>query len=747
MRKLFLALVSCIALVAFMGFSATASAIVVEDDCDLALGGDGPYNNDFAVYDFEIIFPDSMVEYEVSGLIGKGVLCGSAVNTFAENLRNCGNPGETPPIGVESFLNEVEVTVPPGVIMNAEGFGVPGAYLGNANANAISCSLRNVLPNQAVKTIAKVNETYPADDCPDNPSVITCMLGDSDLGFAYMWHTVTGQDSQGRDLYTLTIGPFHSLLGDAGLTKLNSFTFCAYAGEVGGTDCGTVDSNPDGWLQINGDAAAPDCNGGAGPEGIYTARAKRNLGDWTASVDWCAAWTPFPFDGLDVRLTSVPDKVTLSDSATFKFTSNAPANTTYRCKLGYDSEEVNCDSGSMTYENLETDKSYNFFVRSSGPNSSRSYDNYQWKVLSEIDTTITSRPSKTSRDATFEYTSFLPEGQFKCTLDDGAEEECNGGSKTYQNLSVDEDHNFSVYATGALGDDATPATHTWSIPSVRITSGPPEWVWGGNASTDATFEFTSPVAGATFKCILDGGAEVDCNSGSINYQDLSLDEEHTFSVEANWPGGESNTTSDTYSWTIPSEVSITSSPPDYTSLSDATFEFESNVPDSTFECKLDDGAWSTCSSPKAYSGLSAGDHTFSVRATGPSGNPGGSTTYGWFVVSEIDTFINQSPAKITGSRDATFTFVSGVDYASFECKLDDGAWEDADGECSSGTKTYSGLDSGDHTFSVRAIEAGGEPDPSPATYSWCINEYDGPFAIGSCNFAQYQLLQPGQFRP
>jgi Bacterial Ig-like domain len=56
-----------------------------------------------------------------------------------------------------------------------------------------------------------------------------------------------------------------------------------------------------------------------------------------------------------------------------------------------------------------------------------------------------------------------------------------------------------------------------------------------------------------------------------------------------------------------------------------------------------------------------------------------------------------------------------VTDATFECKLDDAAYQ----ECESG-QSYTDLPHGPHTFAVRAVEPGGHVDPDPATAAWVV---------------------------
>jgi hypothetical protein len=52
----------------------------------------------------------------------------------------------------------------------------------------------------------------------------------------------------------------------------------------------------------------------------------------------------------------------------------------------------------------------------------------------------------------------------------------------------------------------------------------------------------------------------------------------------------------------------------------ATFRFRSSEAGSTFQCRLDRRAWTSCRSPKTYRNLRPGLHTFRVRARDAAGN-------------------------------------------------------------------------------------------------------------------------------
>jgi hypothetical protein len=72
--------------------------------------------------------------------------------------------------------------------------------------------------------------------------------------------------------------------------------------------------------------------------------------------------------------------------------------------------------------------------------------------------------------------------------------------------------------------------------------------------------------------------------------------------------------------TTPPETTIDSGPSGQVEATTASFTFSADEAGATFDCRLDTGSFSDCASPKTYSGLALGEHTFSVRAVDSAGN-------------------------------------------------------------------------------------------------------------------------------
>lgn len=165
------------------------------------------------------------------------------------------------------------------------------------------------------------------------------------------------------------------------------------------------------------------------------------------------------------------------------------------------------------------------------------------------------------------------------------------------------------------------------------------------------------------------------------------------------------------------DTTIETKPPNPSESEAATFGFSSNEDGAGFECKLDAGPYVECGTPKSYSGLADGAHTFSVRAVDGTGNADTTpASYTWQVDTPPQTTIDSGPSGLVNVRSATFGVSSDEPNVAFECQLDGGAF----GACGS-PATFSGLADGDHTFRVRAHDAGGHIDDTPAERTWTID--------------------------
>ena len=362
------------------------------------------------------------------------------------------------------------------------------------------------------------------------------------------------------------------------------------------------------------------------------------------------------------------------------------------------------------------------------------------------DTEITTAPAGTTgTSATFGYRSVRPRAEagrrFECRFD-GVGEWVACGDRTADNVNLETDsyssasktfdglaggnRRFEVRAVDISGNaDPTPAVHDWTVdatpPTTSFSAGPAE----GSLSNLRSGSFTlasSDASGTAFQCSLDAAAYTSCSS-VFSYFSLA-DGPHTFSARSRDAYGNWGPIV-TRRWSIDATApTVTVSQiPTLTNSTSATFTLGSTDPTATFECRAKGEIFfSACTSPVQLSGLLEGLRSLEVRARDLAGNIGPVVTRSWTVdLTGPPTQIVDGPAEgtTTAERGATFRFASAEAGVAFECRLDDAPF----GACSDdgGQHVVGGLADGPHAFEVRAVDAAGNPDPTPSRRTWTVD--------------------------
>ena len=158
-------------------------------------------------------------------------------------------------------------------------------------------------------------------------------------------------------------------------------------------------------------------------------------------------------------------------------------------------------------------------------------------------------------------------------------------------------------------------------------------------------------------------------------------------------------------------------PEPYEYRTNATFGFSSNEPNSTFECKLDDGSFQACSSPKSYYTLREGQHTFAVRAIDGAGNSDPTPAeYAW-EIDLTDPKINWT--KKPGNAIDRWTTITNDNTPTWEWTFTDKNLMEGDSQC----ELY---DSGKGRYVVTS-----QPCPSPMTFPFEL--IDGYYYFSLCS--------------
>ena len=195
------------------------------------------------------------------------------------------------------------------------------------------------------------------------------------------------------------------------------------------------------------------------------------------------------------------------------------------------------------------------------------------------------------------------------------------------------------------------------------------------------------------------------------------------------------------------DTTIDVKPPALTNVAPARFEFHSSE-QATFKCRIDGGAEQPCTSPKMITGLADGNHTFEVRAVDTSNLEDPTpATHAWRIDTiPPETQLLETPPQLDNSTSVSITFEApGEVGATFECGLDGAAFT----TCAS-PFTADNLADGNHTFRVRAKDAAGNFDSTPAALNWQIDSVSpdtvidtGPAGIVNAPSATFTFSSPG----
>jgi hypothetical protein len=228
--------------------------------------------------------------------------------------------------------------------------------------------------------------------------------------------------------------------------------------------------------------------------------------------------------------------------------------------------------------------------------------------------------------------------------------------------------------------------------------------WLGSAKP--AVNYSSATGSTHYKVeVQDAGGSVVCTSGTKNDQSGIFDynveggvtcsslvngQSYTAYVSALDDGqNETPAANNGYSFTIDTtaptlNVDPVASPTD----NPVTVTFTASDADSglgTIQCRLDGGAYSTCTSPSVYTGLTAGAHTVDVKATDLAGNSSIAsvswTIYGYsWITSGFSACSAAQPAWVAGGFGACSAAQPAYTY---------GGWGSCSVTCGGGTQTRS----------------------------------------------------------
>lgn len=482
-------------------------------------------------------------------------------------------------------------------------------------------------------------------------------------------------------------------------------------------------------------------------DGSHTMRARVTANGLTNPDFASASWTVDAYPKVQINDGPDPQVNTQGVSVDFALSEVGSTTTpTSECRLD-GLPWAPCGSP-IAFDDLD-DGSHTIQIRATDAYGKQHTESVTWSVITGGTETSFDGPAleqfTRGNAASLAFSATGNPASFECSVDGSAWQTCT--SPLALTDLADGSHTVRVRAIDTLGNpESTPAQISWTVdrtlPVVKIAAGPEGPVPAGSSA----FVFSSNESFSTFECKLDDGDYTSCSSPFAVPEDLA-DGAHTFRVAARDRAGNRSFAArrDFRILSVAPEAVLSAGPSqgELTRANLARFEFGSTSPVAGFECSLDGSDWAPCASPHTVNGLADGQHSFAVRAIDEVGNRSATTTVrDWAVdTTPPETTITAGPDSTDRTGDASLAFEASEAGSTFMCSLDGAAFS----ACAS-PSDYTGLADGRHEFRVKAVDAAGNVDQTPASREWTVDTSavappdppDPPVQPLPCTFKQKQ---------
>ena len=195
-------------------------------------------------------------------------------------------------------------------------------------------------------------------------------------------------------------------------------------------------------------------------------------------------------------------------------------------------------------------------------------------------------------------------------------------------------------------------------------------------STATATDVTSGVASYNWSRLSGPSNVTFSNNGVLNPNITAVGADGTYVLRLTVTDEAGNSASDDFTllWDTTSPDITLDGFPDFSSNQiTATFEFSGSDGLSTpvsYQCKIDDGSFSNCESPKTYSNLGQAEHTFVVRGMDSLGNASEDVLYSWNIVADSTNDKNED-GTIGSLQSNVAGLVSGVTSKAALLVVDD----------------------------------------------------------------------------